>query len=438
MKTTPMFGAAFISAILTAAPVFAAQYGSYGAAPMPQTSAPRSTGQAQATSQQQVDQSADPTKLKTHIPKVTPQSVKAIQALQTTVNANNTAAIPGALAAAQAAAKTGDDKYFIGLLQLKAAATTKDQSAIAASLEALVASGGAAPDEQFSLYYNLAQSYTALKQYDKAAANYQKALDAKPNDVDAIAGLAEARASQGQPAAAIQLIQQGIKAQQAGGQKAPESWYKRAVSLAYGAQLPQAAELSREWVEAYPSADSWKNAIAIYRNLNRPDAEATLDLLRLEAAQGGLASPGEYALYASSAASQSNYTEAQAIIDKGLAAKAISPSDADIQSLLSDIKKEPTATDAGLAQASTIAKDSLPLVHIGDRYAAMGEYSKAIEAYHMAQGKPGADPNLINLHVGMALARQGDKAGAATALKAVSGPLSNVAQYWLLYVSPNA
>ena len=169
MKTTPMFGAAFISAILTAAPVFAAQYGSYGAAPMPQTSAPRSTGQAQATSQQQVDQSADPTKLKTHIPKVTPQSVKAIQALQTTVNANNTAAIPGALAAAQAAAKTGDDKYFIGLLQLKAAATTKDQSAIAASLEALVASGGAAPDEQFSLYYNLAQSYTALKQYDKAA-----------------------------------------------------------------------------------------------------------------------------------------------------------------------------------------------------------------------------------------------------------------------------
>jgi tetratricopeptide (TPR) repeat protein len=396
------------------------------------------TAATPAMAQQPAPAPTDPTKLVTHIPKVTPAAVKAIQTLQNAVNANNTAEIPAALAAAQAAAKTPDDKYFVGLLQLKAAAATKDQSAIAASLETLAASGGAAQNEQFSLYYNLGQSYTALKQYDKAAADYQKALDASPNNVDAIAGLAEARAAEGQPAAAIQLIQQGIKAQQTGGQKAPESWYKRAVSLAYGAQLPQAVDLSREWVQAYPSADSWKNAIAIYRNLDHPDSEATLDLLRLEAAQGALSSPGEYALYASSVASQGNYTEAQAILDKGLAAKAISPSDADIGGLLSDIRKEPKATDAGLAEASTIAKDSLPLVHIGDRYAAMGEYSKATDAYRAAQSKPGADPNLIKLHLGMALARQGDKAAAAAAFKSVSGPLSGVAQYWLLYVAPSA
>jgi tetratricopeptide (TPR) repeat protein len=313
-----------------------------------------------AMAQQPAAAPTDPTKLVTHIPKVTPAAVKAIQTLQNAVNANNTAEIPAALAAAQAAAKTPDDKYFVGLLQLKAAAATKDQSAIAASLETLATSGGAAPNEQFSLYYNLGQSYTALKQYDKAAADYQKALDASPNNVDAIAGLAEARASEGQPAAAIQLIQQGIKVQQAGGQKAPQSWYKRAVSLAYEAHLPQAADLSREWVQAYPSADSWKNAIAIYRNLDHPDTEATLDLLRLEAAQSGLAS-GEYALYASSAADQGNYTEAQAIIDKGLAAKAISPTDANIQSLVSDLKKEPKATEAGLAEATSLARESLTL-----------------------------------------------------------------------------
>jgi len=393
---------------------------------------------APAMAQQQAAAPADPTKLVTHVPKVTPAAVKAIQALQKAMDANNTAAIPAALAAAQAAAKTPDDKYFVGLLQLKAAAATKDQSAIAASLEALLASGGAAPNEQFSIYYNLAQSYTALKQFDRAAADYQKALDVNPNNVDAIAGLAEARASEGQPAAAIQTIQQGIKVQQAGGQKAPESWYKRAVSLAYEAHLPQAADLSRQWVQAYPSADSWKNAIAIYRNLDHPDAETTLDLLRLESAQGGLASPGEYALYASAVADQGNYTEAQAILDRGLAAKAISPSDADIQSLLSDLRKEPKATDAGLAEATSLARESLPLVHIGDRYVAMGEYSKAVDAYHLALGKPGADPNLVNLHLGMALARQGDKAGAASALKTVSGPLAGVAQYWLLYVSSGA
>jgi len=390
-----------------------------------------------AMAQQPAAAPTDPTKLVTHIPKVTPAAVKAIQTLQNAVNANNTAEIPAALAAAQAAAKTPDDKYFVGLLQLKAAAATKDQSAIAASLETLVASGGAAPNEQFSLYYNLGQSYTSLKQYDKAAADYQKALDASPNSVDALAGLAEARASEGQPAAAIQTIQQGIKVQQAGGQKAPQSWYKRAVSLAYGAQLPQAAELSREWVQAYPSADSWKNAIAIYRNVNHPDSEATLDLLRLEAAQGALSTPGEYALYARSAAVQGNYTEAQAILDQGIAAKAISAGDSEIQTLLSELNKQPKATEAGLAQASSIAKESLPLVHIGDRYAAMAEYSKAADAYRAAQSKPGADSNLINLHLGMALARQGDKAAAASAFKSVSGPLAGVAQYWLLYVAPS-
>lgn len=377
----------------------------------------------------------DPTKLVTHVPKVSGGAAKAIQALQTAVNANNTAAIPAALAAAQAAAKTADDRYFIGLLQLKAGAAAQDQSQIAASLEALLASGGAAPGEQFSMYYNLAQSYTALKQYDKAAADFQKAVDLSPNNVDAIAGLAEAKASLGQTPAAIALIQQGIKLQEAGGQKAPESWYKRAVAMAYQAHLPQAVDLSREWVAAYPSTDSWGNAIAIYRNLERPDAEATLDLMRLLAAQNALRNPGEYALYASAAAGQNNFTEAQAIIDKGVAAHAIDPASGDFRDIVAAINSNPKATEAGLAEATTLAKESLPLVHIGDRYAAMGEYPKAVNAYHLASGKPGADSNLINLHLGMALARQGDEAGAAAALKSVSGPLAGVAQYWLSYLA---
>lgn len=388
-----------------------------------------------AIAQQPQVAATDPTKLKTHVPKVSGQAVKAVQALQTAVNANDTAAIPAAVAAANAAAKSADDHYFIALLQLKAAAAAKDQSAIAASLEALLASGGASPDELFPVYFNLAQTYTTLKQYDRAAADYQKALDSKPNDLDAIAGLAEARASQGQSAAAIQLIQQGIKLQETAGQKAPETWYKRAVAIAYGAKLPQAVELSREWVQAYPSVDSWGNAVAIYRNLERPDAEATLDLMRLLAAESALRSSGEYALYASAAASQGNFTEAEAAIDQGNSTKAINPGDADFRDIVAGIKSNPKATDAGLAEATTLAKESLPLVHIGDRYLAMGEYPKAANAYRLALAKPGADPSLVNLHLGMALARQGDKAGASAALKSVSGPLAGVAQYWLTYVS---
>ncbi len=40
-------------------------------------------------------------------------------------------------------------------------------------------------------------------------------------------------------------------------------------------------------------------------------------------------------------------------------------------------------------------------------------------------------PSLINLHLGMALARRGDKAGATAALNAVTGPRAEIAKYWL-------
>ena len=54
-------------------------------------------------------------------------------------------------------------------------------------------------------------------------------------------------------------------------------------AIAYDAQLPVAVELGRQWVAAYPSPDSWRNAIAIYRNMNKPDVEGTLDLAAADA-----------------------------------------------------------------------------------------------------------------------------------------------------------
>jgi hypothetical protein len=77
----------------------------------------------------------------------------------------------------------------------------------------------------------------------------------------------------------------------------------------------------------------------------------------------------------------------------------------------------------------------MALLRIGDRYYGMGNYAKAIELYRMAMGKPGVDPAIANLHLGMALARSGDKAGATTALNAVTGPRADVAKYWLIYIN---
>ena len=80
----------------------------------------------------------------------------------------------------------------------------------------------------------------------------------------------------------------------------------------------------------------------------------------------------------------------------------------------------------------------MALLRIGDRYYAMGDYAKAAELYRMALGKPGVDAEVANLHIGMALARAGDKAGATAALNAVSGPRAEIAKFWLAYLNQNA
>jgi tetratricopeptide (TPR) repeat protein len=369
----------------------------------------------------------------THQPKISGGAAKAIIDLQTAINKNDTASIPAQLAAAKAAAKTPDDRYAIAILELKSAGMAHDHAQIAAGLQDMLASGSVKPEEQLGIYQALGQTYSALKQNQQATEAFQHVVQLDPNNVDAIAGLAEAQIAAGQGAAALPLLQQGIKVQQAGGQKAPEAWYKRATSVAYEARLPAALDISRQWVAAYPTPANWRDAIAIYRNLNQSDVEATLDLMRLENALGALKTPGEYALYAEAAADQSNYNEAQAAIDAGIAAHVVDPSTPQFRDILAGLKGKPKATAADLETAVKLGPNPTNLLRIGDRYYAMGNYAKAADVYRQVIGKPGADKDVANLHLGMALARAGDKAGATAALNAVSGSRAELAKYWLLY-----
>ena len=60
---------------------------------------------------------------------------------------------------------------------------------------------------------------------------------------------------------------------------------------------------------------------------------------------------------------------------------------------------------------------------------------KAAGVYRTALAKPGVDKDVANLHLGMALARSGDKAGATAAFNAVGGSRAEIAKYWLLYLA---
>ena len=67
---------------------------------------------------------------------------KPIAELQAAIAAKDVANIPAKLAAAQAAAKSPDEKLIVAKFQLTAAVAANDEAAQVAAVEALIASGG--------------------------------------------------------------------------------------------------------------------------------------------------------------------------------------------------------------------------------------------------------------------------------------------------------
>jgi hypothetical protein len=424
MKSTITAAAILLAGTAMAAAPASAQQ-NYGAQAAPQTSAAAPEPQA-----------ADQNAIKTHTPKISRESAKAIQQLQKDVNDKNSAAIAADVAAANAAAKTGDDRYVIGILQLKAAAQAKDNAGIAAAIEAMLASGSTTQEEKFPLYLNLAQTYSALNQDARAAQAYQQALQLNPSSVDATGGLAEAKVAAGQPAEGLALLEKGIALQSTGGAPAPEKWYKRALQIAYKAKLPQAMQISREWLAAYPTTETWTNALAVYQNLQQLDDSQTLDLLRLKRATHSLA-PADYFNFGDLAVRQGYSGEAKAVLDEGFAANAIKRADPSFSQLYALASQKSQGDRASLPAAPAATADAKALTGSGDAWYGYGDYAKAADFYRAALAK-GGDSNRTNLHLGMALARQGDKAGAAAALAKVTGPTAELAKFWQVYANQKA
>jgi tetratricopeptide (TPR) repeat protein len=370
-------------------------------------------------------------------PQIKPSSkaLKPIVDLQTAVNNKDYASVPAKVAAAQAVASTKEDKYLIARLQLQAAVANNDNAAVSTAIEAISASNFLDPAKVADLYTGLGGTYFNAKQYAQAAAAYQKALALNPRNTEAANMVGDALIGAGQKAEAAALFQRQIQASLAAGQKPDENLLKRAVAVAYESKSPTAVELARQWVAAYPSPSSWSDAIGIYSNLNQQDVEGIIDLLRLRQAVGAMKTGAEYAQYARAAAEQNNFNEAQAVLDAGIAANAIDPKASEYADLVTGLKAKQKATAADLAVATKQAATGNALVRIGDRYLAMGDSAKAVEAYKLAIAKPGTDVAVANLHLGMALAKAGDKAGATAALNAVTGPRADIAKFWLTYLN---
>jgi tetratricopeptide (TPR) repeat protein len=391
----------------------------YQAPPQPQP-APQMSGQA-APAQ---PSAAQPSK----------KAQKAILDLQTAVNGGDPAAIAAAVAAAEAVASTAADRHWIGQLQLKAAIARKDYATAARALQAVRGAGILPTATIAKLYSGVGVDAYNARQYDLAASLFEGAIAVDPQNLELTTMLAEARFGQGRKAEGTALLQKVMQAHSAAGRKPPEELYKRVVQAAYDARSPSAAELARQWAVAYPNAQSWRNAVAIYRNTVKPDANGTLALMRLLRVAGALTTASDVTLYTSLLEANSNFVEAQAVVDQAVAANLVQASSPEVQ----DIRSRPKVTEADLAAAAKTAQSGMALLRVGDRFYGLGEYAKAADIYRQAMAKPGVDKNLANLNIGTALAAAGDKAGATAAFSSVTGTHAEVAKFWLAYLQSRA
>lgn len=365
-----------------------------------------------------------------------------IATLQTAVTAKDAAGYTAAFGPAQTAATTPDDKYAVAQLQLKYAIDTQNLPAQLAALEALAASGGAAPNELPTIYQNIGSIAYNAKDYDKAGFAFERLIQLSPNDSAAIVNLAELRNRQGRKAEGVQLLDRAIAARVAAGQTVEENWYKRAVGLSTDAKLtPQALKLSRDWIGAYPTAQNWRDVLANYQYLVPLDEQAELDRMRLVRSAGAMQGERAYKNFAEYLMARKFYGEAKSVLAEGVTKRVIDPAKPEYKALIARANSMATADRPTVASSEAKAQSSATgsvAVNVGDAYLNYGDYTKAAGLYRTALTKTGIDANLVNTRLGIALAMSGDNAGATSAFNAVTGPRQDLARYWVLWLSKRA
>lgn len=339
--------------------------------------------------------------------------------------------------------KNADDAYMIAMLRLNSAIALKDNALIEKSLEGALATGRLSAEDTVKFHRNLGALALQRNDYAKAMAEFDKVLALNPGDTDLLVELAELQRRQGQDQKAVATLNQAIAAKTAAGQKADETWYRRALAIAFDKKLAaETIATSEALVKAYPSATNWRDVLIIFRDSGKFDDQANLDVLRLMRANQSLTGERDYAEYAETASLRGYPGEAKAVLDEGVAKGALQTSKPFVKELQANVNPKIASDKAslpGLEKEAANAKTGRGAAGTADAYLGYGEYAKAAALYKLALSKGGVDADTVNTRLGFALGKTGDKAGAEAALKAVSAaPRNQLAKYYLIWLGNQA
>jgi hypothetical protein len=345
-----------------------------------------------------------------------------------------------ALAAAKAAAVAPAEKYVAGQLALQFASSRDDPHAAVIAISDILGSGATPGAEQGDLRFLAGAASWQLGNYAEAITQLNYARQSGRTDLNATLMLADSYLRRKAFSDAQPLLDQAFAMQVQAGRPVPPGWYDKAIAVSYtSGKWDRVSSLYQQRLLLYPGADNWRTALVNSLAAPGADPQAQLDLYRLEAATGALASERDFQGYAKLASARGYDGEAKAIIEAGRRSGDLSASEPTTVALMRTITpkavKELAALPANAAKAKSAATGATA-ASAGDLYLSTAQYPAAAEQYRLALSKGGVDVPRVSTRLGIALARSGDLAGGKAMLAQVpaNSNWAATAGFWSVWI----
>jgi tetratricopeptide (TPR) repeat protein len=327
-----------------------------------------------------------------------------------------------------------DDALIMAKLKLFSAQNLKDNAKLEEALLEAAEAPSITPEEKLNFSKFIAGLASNRKDYQLAWKWYEFYLAQKPDDVDMLVQAASVNAALGAKPRVVELLGKAIDLREAAGQKGDRSWYEfRAQSVIDGNMTDKIMPALLGWVKAFPEPKSYNLSIELVKQrAGNMDNNLLLDWGRLMWAAGAMSTGNNYLEYADAAIERGMPNEADMVLKEAIAKKLVDPTKVNVAEIVKLAASKNNETKAALPGLEKEAKTSprIALV-VADTLANLGDHAKAVGFYKGLVGNTVVDQDTVNLRMGAALLKMGDKAGAKAAFDAVkAGPRSQIAQFY--------
>jgi tetratricopeptide (TPR) repeat protein len=301
-------------------------------------------------------------------------------------------------------------------------------------LEGQLGSGEMSAAERNQRTKTLAQLYFRSGNYGKATQYANQYLKASPGDRDMQTLLATSAYQQKDYKGAIAAANRVIK----GGGQPSQDLLQLVLRCDYELKDSAGTAATLELLlKYYPSADTWSRVLEGYFDQTKHDHEL-MALYRLAEDVGALSKPRQFTDMSQTLIIGGFAIEGQRIIEKGLAANLFAGEDLNrAQRTLEAAKRKADLERAALPKAAATlaaAKTGEDMVAVGQLYFSAGDYARSVDALRKAFARGGvADADSTSALLGIALARQGNKAEAGKAFDGIKDPkFAEIGKLWKL------